>query len=86
MDKQNTIGALEMAQRLGVSPATVYNYINAGRIPSARVRRGMRFRLEVLRSDFEAVAAQLASGEFDKPKRNSEGQQNPSLNVAFTTS
>lgn len=83
MDRQDMIGAMEMAQRLGVTTATVYNYIKDKRIPSTRVRRGLRFRVVVLRADFEAVVERLMSGEFDEP-RKPKGQQNPSRVVALT--
>jgi len=60
----DTITVQEMAQRLGVTTASVYNYIERGIIRSKRVRRGLRERIIVLRADFEAALPNL-SGDLD---------------------
>lgn len=61
-----TIGVQEMAQRLGVTPQTVYNYIDRGLIPSAKMRRGLRSRIVVLRADFDRVYDSLTTGPLDR--------------------
>jgi excisionase family DNA binding protein len=64
MADQETISVQEMAQRLGVTPASIYNYIERGIIRSKRVRRGLSHRIIVLRTDFEAALPSL-SGDLD---------------------
>lgn len=59
MTEQGTISAQEMAQRLGVTTQTVYNYIEKGLIRGTRQRRGLRSRYVVLRADFDTALPQL---------------------------
>lgn len=65
MTDKETIGVQEMAQRLGVTPQTIYNYLERGIIPGQRVRRGLRTRFVVLRADFDAAYTRLMSAGGD---------------------
>lgn len=64
MAQEETITVQKMAEILGVTTASVYNYIDRGIIRSKRVRRGLRERIIVLRTDFEAALPSL-SGDLD---------------------
>ena len=84
MTSQDTISAQEMAQRLGVTTQTVYNYIERGFIRGTRVRRGLRPRIVVLRSDFEAALPGLvAMGDLDEGNRIGDESRTPTMEAAI---
>jgi len=62
MPDRETISVPEMARELGVTTASIYNYIERGFIRGKRVRRGLSHRIVVLRSDFEAARPKLMGG------------------------
>lgn len=76
-DREDLITAPEMAARLGVSEATVYRYLVAGRIPATRHRWGLRHRYAVRRADFERVAPSLMGLDRDDTIQESEEMQSP---------
>lgn len=86
MAEEKTISVPDMARRLGVTNASVYNYIDRGIIRSKRVRRGLRERIVVLLSDFEAALPRL-TGEIDSgdilDSNTPEDARTPSLAAAF---
>jgi hypothetical protein len=85
MADQETISVPEMARQLGVTTASIYNYIERGIIRSKRVRRGLSHRIIVLRVDFEAALPSL-SGDVDAGGRidsnTPEDARTPSLAAA----
>lgn len=64
MTDQEIISVQDMAKRLGVTTASIYNYIERGIIRSKRVRRGLSHRIVVLKVDFEAAVPKL-TGDVD---------------------
>lgn len=85
--EQETIGVQEMAKRLGVTSASIYNYIEQGIIRGTKVPRGLSHRIVVLRADFEETVARWPHGiaQSGTLRRNSEDRQNPNRIPVFTT-
>ena len=76
MADQETISVPEMARQLGVTTASIYNYIERGIIRGKRVRRGLRERIVVLRVDFEAALPNL-TGDVDAGEAKADSSYNP---------